>query len=786
MVLTPGVYNGAYFEHALLARTMGVELVEGRDLECRRGRVMMRTTKGLEPVHVIYRRVDDEFLDPVHFLADSVLGCPGLVDAARAGNVTLANAIGNGVADDKLVYTYMPDLIRYYLSEDPVIRNVDTWRMGEPEAREEVLDRLDELVLKPVDGSGGKGIVIGPVATRAELDELRAKVLDDPRSWIAQPVVQLSTVPTFVDGRLGARHVDLRPFAVNDGERVWVLPGGLTRVALAEGELIVNSSRGGGLQGHLGARRSDPGRPGGPGRRAARRTPARACARARAEPQPSPRSSSSRPTTPPRCRAVRCCGRCSRRPSSSSRVSTGSTTGNPDAEPDRGVDVLDRALRRARRGHRADPRRPDPADPRGLGHRRGDDLPDPAVDHGRRGRGRLRPASVDMAQMLDMLCYDPGSPVSIASALGAARESARRARETLSVPMWEAINTTYRAIPSGQFHAQRPPAIFQWVRERAALINGTADATTVRDEGWHFLMLGRCVERADMTSRLVATAAVSGGIGAPWTTTLRACGAYEVFLRTYRGLESERGAAEFLLLDRLFPRSVVFALNRAEQCLDNLEASSQRAGFQNEAQRLLGRMRAELEYRSLTDLMNDLPPQMERLQRTCAQATEAVTRRYFAGSEALVWQGIEDDPVTRDEHAAADRAHDRLRVRRQGGRVLQPGPDDAGDDAGADRRAQPARGLPEAVDLRVPRLLRHPRDRLRGRGPARVADRQRHLDRADQPAADAGARHHVGGARRARRRGPVDRVPHPARAGRAARRPRPPRRRRTRRLVAAR
>ena len=252
-----------------------------------------------------------------------------------------------------------------------------------------------------------------------------------------------------------------------------------------------------------------------------------------------------------------------------------------------------------------------------------------------------RLARVDLAQTLDMLCYDPSSPVSIASAFGAARESARRARETLSVPMWEAINTTYRTIPSGQFHAQRPPAIFQWVRERAALINGTADATMTRDEGWHFLMLGRCVERADMTSRMVATAAMSGGIGAPWTTTLRACGAYEAFLRTYRGLETERAAAEFLLLDRLFPRSVVFALNRGEQCVDNLEASGQRAGFQNEAQRLLGRMRAELEYRSLADLMDDLPAQMERLQRTCAQATEAVTRRYFAGSEALVWQGIE-------------------------------------------------------------------------------------------------------------------------------------------------
>ncbi|WP_246000183.1 circularly permuted type 2 ATP-grasp protein [Nocardioides pocheonensis] len=246
VVLTPGAFNGAYFEHALLARTMGVELVEGRDLECRRGRVMMRTTSGLVPVHVIYRRVDDEFLDPVHFRADSLLGCPGLVNAARAGNVTIANAIGNGVADDKLVYTYVPDLIRYYLSEEPVLGNVDTWRLGEAEHREEVMDRLAELVLKPVDGSGGKGIVIGPSASPRELEELRGRVLLDPRSWIAQPVVQLSTVPTYLDGAIAPRHVDLRPFAVNDRSRVWVLPGGLTRVALAEGELIVNSSRGGG------------------------------------------------------------------------------------------------------------------------------------------------------------------------------------------------------------------------------------------------------------------------------------------------------------------------------------------------------------------------------------------------------------------------------------------------------------------------------------------------------------------------------------------------------------
>src|SRR3954451_17246036 len=244
VVLTPGVFNGAYFEHALLARTMGVELVEGRDLECRRGRVMMRTTQGLEPVHVIYRRVDDEFIDPVHFRSNSLLGCSGLLNAARAGNVTIANAVGNGVADDKLIYTYLPDLVRYYLGEEPILKNVDTWRLGNADHREEVMDRLDELVLKPVDGSGGKGIVIGPQASHGELDELRTKVMQDPRSWIAQPVIQLSTVPTYVNGVMRPRHVDLRPFAVNDGHRVWVLPGGLTRVALGEGELIVTSSRG--------------------------------------------------------------------------------------------------------------------------------------------------------------------------------------------------------------------------------------------------------------------------------------------------------------------------------------------------------------------------------------------------------------------------------------------------------------------------------------------------------------------------------------------------------------
>ena len=246
VVLTPGVYNSAYFEHTLLAREMGVELVEGRDLICRNNRVFVRTTAGEMPVHVIYKRVDDEFVDPLQFRLDSLLGSPGLINAARAGNLTIANAVGNGIADDKLVYTYVPDIIRYYLREEPILPNVDTYRMEEPEHRDYALAHLTELVIKPVDGSGGKGIVIGSKADPSSLAKVRNAILTNPRGWIAQREIALSTVPTLIGDRLRPRHVDLRPFAVNNGNEVWVLPGGLTRVALPEGELVVNSSQGGG------------------------------------------------------------------------------------------------------------------------------------------------------------------------------------------------------------------------------------------------------------------------------------------------------------------------------------------------------------------------------------------------------------------------------------------------------------------------------------------------------------------------------------------------------------
>jgi len=246
VVLTPGVANSAYFEHSLLARQMGVELVEGRDLFCRDNQVYMRTTEGERQVDVIYRRIDDAFLDPMQFRADSVVGVAGLVNAARAGNVVISSAVGNGVGDDKLVYTYVPTIIEYYLGEKPLLANVETLRCWLDDEREEVLDRIRDLVVKPVEGSGGYGIVFGPEASEKELAAIRKKICDAPRRWIAQPMMELSTVPTQVGTTLAPRYVDLRPFAVNDGEQVWVLPGGLTRVALAEGSRVVNSSQGGG------------------------------------------------------------------------------------------------------------------------------------------------------------------------------------------------------------------------------------------------------------------------------------------------------------------------------------------------------------------------------------------------------------------------------------------------------------------------------------------------------------------------------------------------------------
>jgi uncharacterized circularly permuted ATP-grasp superfamily protein len=247
VLLTPGAYNAAYFEHAFLAQQMGIELVEGADLFVRDAVVFMRTTQGPERVDVIYRRLDDDFLDPLAFRADSTLGVPGLLTAYRAGHVTIANAIGTGIADDKSIYPYVPDMIRFYLDEEPLLANVPTWVLRRPEDRAHVLANLKELVVKEVHGAGGYGMLIGPAATRAQLEDFRVRIQAQPERYIAQPTLALSTSPTLVAQGLAPRHIDLRPFVLS-GREVTVVPGGLTRVALHEGSLVVNSSQGGGTK----------------------------------------------------------------------------------------------------------------------------------------------------------------------------------------------------------------------------------------------------------------------------------------------------------------------------------------------------------------------------------------------------------------------------------------------------------------------------------------------------------------------------------------------------------
>ncbi|SDX40805.1 circularly permuted type 2 ATP-grasp protein [Litoreibacter albidus] len=247
-ILTPGIHNSAYFEHSFLADQMGVELVEGHDLMVVDGHIAMRTTKGYKTIDVLYRRVDDEYLDPLNFNPDSMLGVPGIMDVYRAGNITIANAPGTGISDDKAIYSYMPDIIEFYTGEKAILKNVETWRCSEPDSLAYVLEHLPELVVKEVHGSGGYGMLVGPAASKKELSTFAAKLRRNPSNYIAQPTLSLSTVPIFAKKGLAPRHVDLRPFALVSPKGVDITPGGLTRVALKAGSLVVNSSQGGGTK----------------------------------------------------------------------------------------------------------------------------------------------------------------------------------------------------------------------------------------------------------------------------------------------------------------------------------------------------------------------------------------------------------------------------------------------------------------------------------------------------------------------------------------------------------
>ena len=246
VLLTPGIYNSAYFEHSTLARLMGVELVEGRDLVVDNHKVYMKTTRGLEPVDVIYRRVDDEFIDPLVFNSNSLLGVGGLMSAYRKGNVAIVNATGNGVADDKAVYTYVPAMIKYYLNEEPILKNVPTYRLSNPDEMKYVFSNINNMVVKKTNESGGYGMLMGHSATEEEIDQYKSEIIKDPRQFIAQPTISLSSAPCYLNGRIQPRRIDLRPYALVGPDSIEIVPGGLTRVALREGSLVVNSSQGGG------------------------------------------------------------------------------------------------------------------------------------------------------------------------------------------------------------------------------------------------------------------------------------------------------------------------------------------------------------------------------------------------------------------------------------------------------------------------------------------------------------------------------------------------------------
>jgi uncharacterized circularly permuted ATP-grasp superfamily protein len=248
VLLTPGIYNSAYYEHSFLADKLGIELVEGRDVVVKGQIAYMRTTEGLKQIDVIYRRIDDDFLDPLAFRPDSALGVPGLMSVYQAGNLTLANAVGTGIADDKAVYSYMPEIVKFFLGEEPILKNVPTWRCREPDHLTYVLEHLEELVVKEVHGSGGYGMLIGPKSDQATIAAFRAKLKADPKNFIAQPTLALSTCPTCVEEGVAPRHVDLRPFVLTGRDRIRIVPGGLTRVALKRGSLVVNSSQGGGTK----------------------------------------------------------------------------------------------------------------------------------------------------------------------------------------------------------------------------------------------------------------------------------------------------------------------------------------------------------------------------------------------------------------------------------------------------------------------------------------------------------------------------------------------------------
>ena len=568
VVWTPGPLNSAYFEHAFLARQMGVELVEASDLVVRDELCFIRTTNGLERVHAIYRRLDDTFIDPLEFRPDSLLGVPGLMRAYRAGTVAIVNAVGTGVADDKAVYHYVPEMIRYYLGEEPILDNVRTYMLDDPEQREHVLGRLSELVVKPTSESGGKGVFIGPSATDEQVERQRRLIEASPARWIAQELVRLSTCPTAMeDGRLAPRHVDLRPFAVF-GDDIHIVPGGLTRVALVEGSMIVNSSQGGGSKDTWVLEEEAP-----PGRGRGRPRP-RLVAAAAARPAPARRlvvpAAGPAAVEPTPCwpgSPTSCTGSAahSHAPSTPRACSTGCST-------------------RTCRGGAAD----------GGGVRLTWDSM--LVIMGL----ELGASSTDRDEVVRRLTLDRGNPASVVSCVAQAREGARTVRDVFSGEMWEAINTMQLGLASDASDAFRtgPYSVYAYIRERCGQFWGVTDRTMLRDEAYAFLLAGARIEAADMTLRMLRVALPAAESpqreDAEALALLQAVGGLQAYRRQVPLPPNALPVMRFLLYAREYPGSVAASV---DTLLDALTSVDERARTAAPVLRLR-RLTADLEFRS--------------------------------------------------------------------------------------------------------------------------------------------------------------------------------------------
>ncbi|MEZ5256445.1 MAG: circularly permuted type 2 ATP-grasp protein [Ilumatobacteraceae bacterium] len=578
--MTPGRYNSAYFEHAFLARQMGIE-IEAQDLAVIDGSVRMRTNVGSRRVDVIYRRIDDDYLDPEVFRPESMLGVPGLVQAARAGAVTICNALGNGVADDKAVYAFVPDMIRYYLGEEPILSNVETYLLEDPDRLETVLGRLDQLVVKPVAASGGYGMLIGPSATDEEITSFASKLREDPRGYIAQEVVQLSRHPTLVGDQLVGRHIDLRPFIVTGSDSA-VLPGGLTRVALRAGSLVVNSSQGGGSKDTWVLHDTD-------------------------DPEPAPRVRAARTDRQSEVVLARVganlfwAGRYLERAEDTARMLNvaylASLEERPEHVRDRFLELL-RVLRLEDEFNAAE--HPDGAE---------------AVAH--------------------FLVSDPANPGSVRSSISTARDNVRNLQEKVSVELWETLNALHLDLSYNlrKRVSEEPFAVFDRVVRGCQTVTGIVEDTMSHNDGWRFLILGRMIERAILTAGLLDVQIAPlipldrAAVFHHWVSTLRAVGGYQEYRKVFQASLDPLDATEFLVQSDDFPRSILRCVRQCESLLHALRTDS----MGPDARRRIGRLRASLEF---ADMESELDSGLHRFLRGIVlqleQFSEVVSEEFFS------------------------------------------------------------------------------------------------------------------------------------------------------------